>query len=317
MVKLSEQNQKTFDQLYSLWQSNRLAPGILLHGPNHGAAIIGCQELLTKVHGKVFSFESINPDVFVAGHLMQEEGGQSLSVDIIRQARSFAYKSSVTGGPRFLIIDHAESMTHQAQNALLKILETPPANVFFVLIASHLHGVIATIRSRCQFYAIADHDYETFVEAAKEVGLTTDENTLKWLCALTHGDPVAAKQATDFDFSGFETGIDQLICSEDARLLLKMVPSLSGQKNKPLFDLFMNGLLLTLSEIKNQLLNKQCSLSVENFSKWAEATSLDKIAYTYQDLLALMRQHNQLGLDARQTLVNAIQIFGKITGDPL
>ena len=316
-MKLSEQNQKTFDHLYSLWQSNRLAPGLLLHGPNHGAAIIGCQELLTKVHGKIFSFDRPHPDVFVAGHLMQEEGAQSISVDVIRQARSFAYKSSVTGGPRFLIIDHAESMTHQAQNALLKILETPPANVFFILLASHLHGMIATIRSRCQFYAIADHDYDTFVKGATEVGLTTDEKTLKWLCTLTHGDPVAANQAIDFDFSEFEKGINCLICNGDARLLLKMVPSLSGQKNKHLFDLFMNGLLLTLSEIKNQLLSKQCSLSVENFSKWASATSLDKIAYTYQDLLALMRQHDQLGLDARQTLVNAIQIFGKITGNSL
>ena len=59
------------------------------------------------------------------------------------------YKS-FDGIYQIIIIDPVESITTQAANSLLKILEEPPENVIFILIAQELAAVLPTIVSRCQ-----------------------------------------------------------------------------------------------------------------------------------------------------------------------
>jgi DNA polymerase III subunit delta' len=53
-------------------------------------------------------------------------------------------------GRRVVLIAPADSLNQAASNALLKILEEPPANTLFILITSQTQKLIATIRSRCQ-----------------------------------------------------------------------------------------------------------------------------------------------------------------------
>lgn len=51
---------------------------------------------------------------------------------------------------RFVIIDSAEQLTHQAQNALLKLIEEPPPRTNVVLVATELESLLPTVRSRCR-----------------------------------------------------------------------------------------------------------------------------------------------------------------------
>ena len=53
------------------------------------------------------------------------------------------------GRRRFVVIDPADAMNPQAQNALLKTLEEPPADTTLVLVASGPDALLPTIRSRC------------------------------------------------------------------------------------------------------------------------------------------------------------------------
>jgi DNA polymerase-3 subunit delta' len=53
------------------------------------------------------------------------------------------------GRRRFVIIDPAEAMNPQAQNALLKTLEEPPGDTTLVLVAGSADALLPTIRSRC------------------------------------------------------------------------------------------------------------------------------------------------------------------------
>jgi DNA polymerase-3 subunit delta' len=52
-------------------------------------------------------------------------------------------------GVRVVIIDDADIVTVQAQNALLKVIEEPPAQTIFVLITSRPTALLSTIHSRC------------------------------------------------------------------------------------------------------------------------------------------------------------------------
>lgn len=64
------------------------------------------------------------------------------------------YTQTRSGNPSMIIIENAELMSVDAQNALLKLLEEPPKNTRFVLTASNTDTVLPTIRSRCQVVSL-------------------------------------------------------------------------------------------------------------------------------------------------------------------
>ena len=87
-----------------------------------------------------------NPDVFY----VKATKTISISVDDIREQivnevkiKPYSYKRKI------FIIDKADTMTSQAQNALLKTLEVPPKYVLIILIAENTENFLPTVLSRC------------------------------------------------------------------------------------------------------------------------------------------------------------------------
>lgn len=72
----------------------------------------------------------------------------SIGVEQIRQIRENLYISPNDGERKFYILDGADTMTIQAQNALLLSLEEPPEFVTFLLLAEDPSSLLETIRSR-------------------------------------------------------------------------------------------------------------------------------------------------------------------------
>jgi DNA polymerase-3 subunit delta' len=71
-------------------------------------------------------------------------------VDQIREAIDFASNTSQRGGYKILCLDPAEAMNLNAANALLKLLEEPPARTLLLLLSQQPGLLLATLRSRCQ-----------------------------------------------------------------------------------------------------------------------------------------------------------------------
>ena len=94
-----------------------------------------------------------NPDVkFVTAE------GATLSVNEIRAVRTEAYYRPEFSQYKIFVVEDAEKMTVQAQNAFLKILEEPPQNVFFFLLASSKNIFLPTIISRTQSITVDGAD---------------------------------------------------------------------------------------------------------------------------------------------------------------
>jgi len=74
----------------------------------------------------------------------------NISIDQIKEIREFARFASLRKSAKFVIIYPADGMNKEAQNALLKVLEEPPANFHFFLITEHRNQLLPTILSRCQ-----------------------------------------------------------------------------------------------------------------------------------------------------------------------
>jgi DNA polymerase-3 subunit gamma/tau len=88
-----------------------------------------------------------------AGHsldVLEIDAASNRGIDDVRELRELARIMPVRDRNRLFIIDEAHQLTEPAFNALLKILEEPPKNVFFVLASTERQKFPATILSRCQ-----------------------------------------------------------------------------------------------------------------------------------------------------------------------
>jgi DNA polymerase-3 subunit delta' len=74
----------------------------------------------------------------------------SIKVDQVRDAIDRAAYRPFEGRRRVVIVDEADAMLPEAQNALLKTLEEPPGASTFVLVTSRPDMLLPTVRSRCQ-----------------------------------------------------------------------------------------------------------------------------------------------------------------------
>tara|TARA_R110002020_G_scaffold401364_2_gene611601 strand:+ start:2993 stop:4108 length:1116 start_codon:yes stop_codon:yes gene_type:complete len=85
---------------------------------------------------------TINPDT--------KKLRKEIVADDIRALNGFFQMSAPDGGYRVVIIDDADLMNTTAANALLKMLEEPPARALLILISHQPSGLLPTIRSRCR-----------------------------------------------------------------------------------------------------------------------------------------------------------------------
>lgn len=84
-----------------------------------------------------------------------------ITIDQIKKIPEFLHKTSSEGGWRVIIIDEIERFNKNSSNALLKILEEPPAKTLFLMICNNSNGVLDTIKSRSRMFkadALSDTD---------------------------------------------------------------------------------------------------------------------------------------------------------------
>jgi hypothetical protein len=89
--------------------------------------------------------------------MLIQPDGNSISIDAIRELQKFLQLKTVGHAKQFrraVIIEHAEALTTEAQNAFLKLLEEPPADTLIILTANNQRAVLPTILSRVQTLTI-------------------------------------------------------------------------------------------------------------------------------------------------------------------
>ena len=83
-------------------------------------------------------------------HVTLGASGRSIGVDEVRELIQRVSIKPFEGGRHTVVIDDAEKLTAQAQNALLKTLETPPGGAVFFLLTNTPSQLLPTIVSRCR-----------------------------------------------------------------------------------------------------------------------------------------------------------------------
>ncbi|WP_037307792.1 DNA polymerase III subunit delta' [Ruegeria halocynthiae] len=113
-------------------------------------------------------------------------------VDDIRKLGKFFGLSSADGGRRVVIVDSADEMNISAANALLKMLEEPPARTTLLLVSHQPSRLLPTIRSRCRTLRLSPLGPEDMQSALAQAGAEMPAQTdhLAALAAGSVGDAV-------------------------------------------------------------------------------------------------------------------------------
>jgi len=143
---------------------------------NAFAKAMQCEAGCGKACGKCASCRSFdsknNPDVYY----VYPTKTKALSVDdvreqIIERVKTKQYRCRY----KIFIVDNAETMTQQAQNALLKTLEEPPEYVVIMLIAENMKSILPTVLSRCvelKFMPLKNDDVKEYLSEKQGLSQT-------------------------------------------------------------------------------------------------------------------------------------------------
>ena len=159
-----------FSNFIKLYKSKKLPNKILLSGEKG----IGKSTLAYHLINYILSFDEdflydvknfkINPDNKSFKLIVNKSNPNFISIDInndkksidINQIRNLILtlnKSSFNTKPRFVLIDNIELLNINSVNTLLKILEEPNDNIYFILINNN-KKILPTLKSRCLNYKI-------------------------------------------------------------------------------------------------------------------------------------------------------------------
>ena len=82
------------------------------------------------------------------------DGKKNIDIAQVSAMISYTNKSNFNDNPRFILIDNIEYLNKNSVNALLKIVEEPNENIFFILIYNNARKILPTLKSRCLTYKI-------------------------------------------------------------------------------------------------------------------------------------------------------------------
>ena len=271
-----------FSNFIELYKNNKLPNKILLSGEKG----IGKSTLAYHLINHILSFDEeysydaknfkINPDNKSFKLVLNKSNPNFISIDVdddkksidINQIRNLILtlnKSSFNTKPRFVLIDNIELLNINSVNALLKIIEEPNKNIYFILINNN-KKILPTLKSRCLNYKIN----LTFNQSFDITNKILDQNVLNLIndqMINYYSTPGSILNLLDF---ANKNNVD--LKDIDLKDLIKQI--LMEKKYKK--DQFIKYLIYSLIEIyfrKNISVKNIKLLSVQNYF-------LKKINYT-------------------------------------
>lgn len=124
--------------------------------------------------------------------LEAEKGKSALGIDAVRSVTEKLYHYAQQGGAKVVWLPDAAQLTEAAANALLKTLEEPPKNTWFLLSCQEPARLLATLRSRCLNVHLAVPDEAQSLAWLQKQVKVAEQDGLSAL-RLSGGAPAAAQ----------------------------------------------------------------------------------------------------------------------------
>jgi DNA polymerase III subunit delta' len=221
-----------------------------------------------------------------------------IAVADIRRAGDFFSHTAGEGGYRICIIDAADDLNTESANALLKVLEEPPARSLFILVNHQAGRILPTIRSRCLRLDLDPLTEEETVSVLAAIdGHKRDD--LARAASLSAGSPGRALELLDSNgaklFASFRDAVARTGRLDHA-IRFSIADGFSGRDTADDFGIF-------------------CELLLAWAGRQAKSFAGDRrgpeYARIYEEIGHSIRQANALNLDRRQAVMDALTVIGE------
>jgi DNA polymerase-3 subunit gamma/tau len=242
--------------------------------------------------------------------VLEIDAASNTGVDNIRELREMAQYSPSEGSSRVFIIDEVHMLSKGAFNALLKILEEPPARVFFFFATTEPNKIPRTILSRCQRFDFRllsrDELAGRMTAIAGSEGVTLDDTGLSLLVSLAEGsvrdglsllDQVIASsdgtidEQTVVDAFGLVRSelfleLNEAVIGRDPARALRLVDDLSRSGQS--LDAFARGVVTNFRNLMLLKIDPELAPMVDLSPDQVEKLQQQAAGFSEQDLLALI-----------------------------
>ncbi len=141
-----------------------------------------------------------------------DKGKSSIGVNTIRNIIEECNKKPFEGDKKVIIIENGNKITFQAQNAFLKTIEEPPANVYIFILCEELDEILDTIKSRCCIHKLRPLKDEDMILYLKTKYSNVEKEKLVVATSFGKGIPgKAEKLLENDDFNSIRDMIFELI----------------------------------------------------------------------------------------------------------
>ena len=134
-----------FNDAWAARDKYPLHPVWMLTGPRGIGKATLAYKIAKMVYGNVGDFFIIDMERNIDKDGRIKSDGKSISVFTVRATIEKMQMSSMSGEWRVVLIDSVDELTTAAANAILKLLEEPPAKTLFLLVVHQLSNVLPTV----------------------------------------------------------------------------------------------------------------------------------------------------------------------------
>ncbi|MEM6609832.1 MAG: DNA polymerase III subunit delta' [Pseudomonadota bacterium] len=177
-----------------------------------------------------------------------EKLASQITIDETRKLKGFFQLSAADGGRRAVIIDAADEMNTAAANAILKVLEEPPAHTTLFLVTHQPARLLPTIRSRCRMLRLSGLDPDDLIAALDQAGVTsTAPEVLHGLAQGSVGDAIALEHAGGPALYGQMVGLLATLPEMDRRAAQELAQDAASPERFELILTLFDRMLARLS----------------------------------------------------------------------
>lgn len=212
-----------------------------------------------------------------------------IRVDDVRTINDFLSKKSADNNWRVVIIDSIDDMNASSANAVLKILEEPPAKSILLLISHNPMRLLPTIRSRCaklQMPPLQDNEVASLLRRYRP---NLSEKEIAGLAAISGGSIGKAITYSDNNALGYYDGLCKIIYAKDKFRLSDLISYCDNAvKDENAYALVQE---LILKFVAENILN---------------SAHIDELASAWENTIKIFDEAGRLNLDKKQVLINVI-----------
>lgn len=260
--------------------------------------------------------------------IIEIDGASNNGVDNVRNLREEALYAPVNSKYKVYIIDEVHMLSTSAWNALLKILEEPPAHVKFIFATTEAHKIPPTAISRCQRFDLRKIPLNLIIRQLEKIssseGVKMGKEAIRAIAQSADGGMRDALSLTD-QMIAFHSSDDSEEISENEVLAIFGIISSSQKENlvKAILTNDYSTLIFELNKLAQQGKNlEQLFYDIVDFIRGIEISILlkdpDEILEVGADIVQIYKSLGQYTtLDKVQLILESLSTTGKLLHDAI